>query len=144
MKDEQIEELIWEELKKRDVTIYDMIGLPNYGVDTNPEDHAMPRSLKCRSNRFTEALGSGRMKELLCTGKYDPYEDYAPLKIPLQDLIRFWWNRCTDRYLFVDEVLEDIYQYFTEQMRPREKEKESIDLTVDFGQLSLLMTERAA
>ena len=76
MTDEQIEKLIWNELKKRGVTFYDMIGLPNYGVDPNPEDQTTPRSLKCRSNRFNESFGSGRMKEILCVGEHNPYDEY--------------------------------------------------------------------
>lgn len=142
MTNDQIEKLIWDELKERDVTIYDMVGLPNHGVDPNPEDQTTPRSLKCRSNRFNETFGSERMKEILCVGEYNPYDEYPPLKIFLEDLFRFWWSRCIDQHLFVDEILEDIYDYFTEQMRPPEKEMESIDLTIDFGQLPLFMTEQ--
>lgn len=141
MTDEQIEALIWDELKKKGVTLYDMIGLPNHGVDPNPEDK-ITSSRRSRSNRFTETFGSGRMKEILCLGEYNPYEEYSPLKISLQDLFRFWWNRCIDQYLFVDEILDDVYDFFTEQMRPPEKEKESMDLTLDFGQLPLFMTEQ--
>ena len=141
MTDEQIEELIWDELKKRDVTFYDMIGLPNHGVDPNPEDKTKDRNQRIRHNRFKDLLGSERMKDLLCVGEYSPYEDYPPLKISLQDLFRFWWNRCVEKEAVVDEILEDIFGYFTEQMRPPEKEKESMDLTVDIGQLPLSLTD---
>jgi len=142
MTDDQVEKLIWDELKKREVTFYDMIGIPNHGVDPTPEDRTDTGPRRSRSNRFRETFGSGRMKELLCAGEYDPYEGYPPLKISIQDLFTFWWTRCIDQYLFVDEMLEDIFQYFTEQMRPPEKEKESMDLTIDFGQLPLFMTEQ--
>jgi len=54
-------------------------------------------------------MGSERMKELLCVGKYSEWDDYSPLKIPFQDLFRFWWNRCVHQEYVVDEVLEDIY-----------------------------------
>ena len=137
MTDEQIEELIWDELKKKDVTFYDMIGLPNYGVDPNPEDKTEPGPRRSRTNRFNGTLGSERMKDLLCEGEYNPYEYYPPLKIPLQDLFSFWWNRCVEKEAVVDEILEDIFDYFTDQMRPPEKEKESMDLTLVFDQLPL-------
>ena len=67
---------------------------------------------------------------------------HPPLKISIQDLFRFWWNRCIDQYLAVDEILEDIYQYFTEEMRPPQEEPQEMDLTVDFGQMRLFGTEQ--
>jgi len=137
MTDDQIEELIWDELKKRDVTFYDMISLPDYGVDPNPEGKDRDRNQRVRHNRFNGTLGSQRMKDLLCKGEYNPYEYYPSLKIPLQDLFRFWWNQCVEKEAVVDEILEDIFDYFTDQMRPPEKEKKSMDLIVDFGQLQM-------
>jgi hypothetical protein len=41
--------------------------------------------------------GVDRMKELLCVGKYSEWDAYPPLKITLQDLFRFWWNRCVEQ-----------------------------------------------
>ena len=81
------------------------------------------------------------MKELLGVGEKNPYDDYPPLKIPLQDLFRFWWNRCIEQHLAVDEILEDIYEYFTELMRSPRKEKESMDLTLDFEELRLFKSQ---
>ena len=105
-----------------------MIGLPNHGVDPNPEDKTTPRSEKIRSNRFQSFLGCERMKELLCVGKYDEWNSYPPLKIPVQDLFRFWWNRCVVQEYVVGEVLEDIFDYFTEKMRPPQEVEEQVDL----------------
>jgi len=139
--DDQVEKLIWAELKKRAVTIYDMIGLPNHGVDPVPENETLSAKKRTRCNRFQSPLGCERMKELLCAGEYNPYDDYLPIRIPLQDLFRFWWNRCVEKELVVDEVLEDIYDHFTDLMRPPEKETEQMDLTVDFEQLSLSATD---
>jgi|GEM_PF-1545537 len=140
MTDDQIERLIWKEIKKRDITIYDMIGLPGHGVDANPEDNITPRCEKgIRSNRFQAFMGCDRMKELLCVGKYSEWDDFPPLKIPFQDLFRFWWNRCVQQEYVVDEVLEDILDYFTEKMRPPGEEKPEMDLTLDFDQLPLFI-----
>ncbi len=144
MTDEQVEKLIWKELKKRDVYFNDMIGMPGHGVDPDPEDKITEKNQRVRQNKFTQTFGSERIKELLCEEKYNPYDAYPPLKIQFQDLFRFWWNRCIEKDLVVDEVLEDIYTYFTEMMRPPQKEKEQMDLTIDFDQLSLFDLEQAA
>ncbi len=84
--------------------------------------------------------GSGRMKELLCVGKYNEWDDYPPLKIPLQDLFRFWWNRCVVQEYVVDDVLEEIFDYFTEKMRPTQKEEEQMGLALDLDKLPLLVS----
>jgi hypothetical protein len=138
MTDDQVERIIWKEIKKREITIHEMIGLPGHGIDPHPEDHTTPPCEKgIRSNRFQAFMGCERMKELLCVGKYSEWDDFPPLKIPFQDLFRFWWNRCVQQEYVVDEVLEDIYDYFTEKMRPPQKEEPRMDLTLDFDQLPL-------
>jgi hypothetical protein len=110
MTDDQVEKLISREIKKRDITTHDMIGLPGHGVDTHPEDKITPPCEKgIRSNRFQSFMGCDRMKELLCVGKYSEWDCYPPLKIPFQDLFRFWWNRCVQQEEAADEILEDIF-----------------------------------
>jgi len=138
MTDEQVEKLLWKEIKKRDITIHDMIGLPGHGVDEHPEDKITPISEKgIRSNRFQSFMGSGRMKELLCVGKYSEWDSYPPLKIPFQDLFRFWWDRCVQQEEVADEILEDIFTFFTALMQPPQKEEPQMDLTLDFEQVPL-------
>jgi hypothetical protein len=142
MTDDQVEKLIWKEIKKRDITIHDMIGLPNHGVDPHPEDKITPPCEKgIRSNRLQSCFGSDRMRELLCVGKYNEWDDYPPLKIPLQDLFRLWWNRCVVREYVVDEILEDVFSYFTEKMRPPQKEEPQMDLTLDFEEMPLFPSQ---
>jgi len=91
-------------------------------------------------------MGCDRMKELLCVGKYSEWDSYPPLKIPFQDLFRFWWNKCVQQEEAADEILEEIFSHFTENMRPAQKEAPQMDLTLDFDQLSLFIgkTEVAA
>jgi hypothetical protein len=139
MTDDQVLKLIMKELKKRDITFYDMIGTPDHGVDPDPEDKATPACEKgIRNNRFEAMLGTGRMKELLCVGKFNEWDDYPPLKVPFQDLFRFWWNRCVVKEYVLDDVLGDIYDFLIELLRPpREKEEEEMDLTLDFDQIPL-------
>jgi hypothetical protein len=142
MTDDQVEKLIWKEIKKRDITIYDMIGLPGHGVDTHPEDKITPRCEKgIRSNRFQCFMGCDRMKELLCAGKYSEWDSYPPLKIPFQDLFRFCWNRCVQQEEFADEILDDIYEFFTEKMRPPQEEEPRMDLSLNFEQVLLFSNQ---
>ena len=144
MTDDQVQKLIMKELKKRDITFQDMIGMPGHGVDPNPEDRITPPCEKgIRSNRFTTYLGSERMKELLCVGNYSPYESMISLRISFHDLFRFWWNRCVEKELVVDEVLEDVYKYFRNLMTPPEEQtkEEATEVTIDFDQLPLFLTD---
>jgi len=138
MTDDQVEKLIWKEIKRKAITIHDMIGLPGHGVDEHPEDKTTGLSEKgIRSNRFQSFMGCDRMKELLCVGKYNEWDSYPPLKIPFQDLFRFWWNRCVMQEYVIDEILEDIHEFFTEKMRPPQKEEPQMDFNLDFEQVPL-------
>ena len=144
MTDDQVQKLIMKELKKRDITFQDMIGMPGHGVDPNPEDRITPPCEKgIRSNRFTTYLGSERMKELLCVGKYSPYESMISLKISFHDLFRFWWNRCVEKELVVDEVLDDVFEFFKDLMTPPEKrpKQEEMEVAIDFEQMPLSLTD---
>jgi hypothetical protein len=141
MTDDQIETLVMDEIKKRGVTVYDMIGLSKSNIDPNPEDKSKPSNQRARGNKFDGLTESDRMEELLCVGDYNPYKSFQPLKVSFQDLFRFWWNRCIVQELFVDEILGEIFTYFTDQMRPPEKEENHFDITIDFEQLSLFSTE---
>jgi hypothetical protein len=144
MTDDQVQKLIMKELRKKEITYYDMVGLPGHGVDPNPEDKITPPCEKgIRSNRFSTYLGSERMKELLCVGKYSPYESMISLKISFHDLFRFWWNRCVEKELVVDEVLEDIFEFLKDLMIPPEKrvKEEQMEVTIDFEQIPLFLTD---
>lgn len=147
MTDDQVEKLILKEMKKKGITYWDMKLGPGHGIDENPEDHITPLCEKgIRSNRFETAMGCDRMRELLCKGKYDQYADTIALKIPFQDLFRFWWNRCVIQDYVVDDVLDDMFDYFTELIAPPKQKEEEPDLTIDFEQISLFTTnlEQAA
>ena len=141
MSSKQVEQVIWDEIRKRDITFYDMISLPGHGVCTDQNDIQTSRM-----NRFKAVIGCERMKELLGMNEYNQYADCQPLKVSFQSLFTFWWSRCIEQHLFLDEVLDDIYDYFTEQMRPLEKEKEEMNMTLDFNRLPLftMNLEKAA
>jgi len=137
MTDDQIEKLIWKEIKRREITYYDMTSLANHGVDPTPEVGYEGNMQRIRSNIFKENFGSERMKELLCVGEYNRWDDYPPLKVSFQDLFRFWWNRCVEREDVVDDVLEDIFAYFTELMQPPQEEEPMMALSLDFEELPI-------
>ena len=132
MTDHEVETLIWNEIKKKGITFGDMITPSDHGVDPTPEARYENRMKRLRRNIFSEDFGSERIKELLCLAEYCPYDDYPPLKISFHDLFRFWWNRCVVKELVVDEVLEDIFEYLKEKMRPPEEEEPRMDLAVNF------------
>jgi len=141
MTDDQIEKLIWNELNKRGVSLYDMIG-GDY-IDPEPGDKTTFASERTRPNRFTETFGEQRIKELLCIGKYSEHNDMPPLKISFEDLFRFWWNRCIEKELFAEEVLRDIFDYFTDQMKPEQKKPEAMKVTLDFERLDLFPADHS-
>ena len=137
MTDDQIERLVLDGIRKRSITFYDMVGLPSQNIDPTPEDESLPANQRARRNKFSAFIGSSRMEELLCVGEYSPYNSLQPLKVSLQDLFRFWWSRCVVKELAVEGILDDIYDYFTELLRPPQKEEAEMDLAVNFGQIPL-------
>jgi hypothetical protein len=132
MTDHEVETLIWDEIRKRGITFGDMIAPSNHGVDPTPEAGDENRMKRLRRNIFDEDFGSERTKEILCLGEYSSYDDYPPLKIPFHDLFRFWWNHCVTKELVVDDVLEEIFEYFKERMRPVKEEEPEMEMAVDF------------
>lgn len=139
MTDNQIEKLIWKEIRKKKVTLYDMIGM-DY-IDPDPEDKTKLSNKRFRRNRFRETFRKHRMKELICVGNYNPYNDMPLLKVSLNDLFRFWWNNCITKELVVEEILQDIFEYFADQMKPM-RESDEMDLTLDFEQVSLSVKDQ--
>ena len=140
MTDGQIEKLIWEVIRKKEITLSDMIG--GEIVDPDPKDTTALSNQRVRRNRFLELFSEHRMKELLCIGEYDPYNDLPLLKVAFQDLFRFWWDRCIDKALFADEVLRDIFDYFADQMKPPARENQHMQLTLNFNQLELTVEDK--
>ena len=120
----EVETLIRCLIQKMGITFKDMIQFSDYVEDKDNND--------LRHNRFKEYSGAGRMKEILRRDEDKDYNDYPPLKVSLRDVFSFWWRRCIDTDAFIDEVLDDIYDYFTERMRPPETKTETMDMSLDF------------
>ena len=140
MTNNQIEKMIWDEIRKKKITLSDMIG--GEIVDPDSDDKTTLSNQRARQNRFTELFSEHRMKELLCVGEYNPYNDLPLLKVDFQDLFRFWWNRCISKELFADEVLGEIFDYFADQMKPPATEKQHMEQTLNFNQLELTRKDK--
>jgi len=139
MTDNQIEKVIWKEIRKRKVSLQDMIG--GEFIYPDSDDKTNLSNQDYRRNRFKETFSEHRMKELLCVGEYNPYNDMPLLKVDFQDLFRFWWNRCISRELFVDEVLGEIFDYFADQMKPVDAPRQ-MELSLNFKQLDLTWNDK--
>ena len=134
MTDNQIEKFIWDEIQKKKITLYDMIG--GEFIDPDSDGKTNLSNQDYRRNRFKETFSEHRLKELLCVGEYNELNDMPLLKICFQDLFRFWWNRCISKELFADEVLGEIFDYFADQMKPVDTPGQMV-VALDFNQLPL-------
>lgn len=135
MTDKQIEKLIGNLIKEKEITLQDMIG----GKCIDPEkksNGAYGNPKTYRWNRFESESWSDRFVELICEERYNPYKSYYHLKISIQDLIRFWWNNCISKEDMLDLIFEDIFCYFKNKMIPEQKEPE-IDLSIKTDEFRL-------
>ncbi len=139
MTDNQIEKFIWDEIQKKKITLYDMIG--GEFIDPDPDDKTNLSNQQYRRNWFKETFSEHRMKELLCVGEYNEHNDMPLLKICFQDLFRFWWNRCISKELFTDEVLGEIFDYFADQMKPADASHQ-MELRLNFKQVDLTWNDK--
>jgi len=139
MTDQQIEKLIWKEIRKRKVSLQDMIG--GEFIDPDPDDKTNLSNQDLRRNRFKETFSEHRMKELLCVSEYNELNDMPLLKICFSDLFRFWWKRCISKELFADEVLGEIFDYFADQMKPVDA-SDQMELRLNFKQLDLTWNDK--
>ena len=139
MTDKQIERLIMEMIKERGITFYDMIG--NERIDPEPWNTEKMNHERARQNRFNNNDPYDRILELLALHPYNKYASFPQLRVSLQDIFRFWWNHCVSRELVFDEILEDLYHYFLEMMRPQEEGVKVKDPAMDFDQLDLSMED---
>lgn len=143
MTDEEVEAIIWSEIERKGITYGDMTSLANHGVDPHQGEGEKERTQRLRPNLFSVEFGDARLKELLCEGEFNELDAYPPLKITFHDLFRFWWSRCVEKELVVDEVLRNIFEYFKEKMGPPKEERPEMDLTVNFGEVSAFGIETA-
>ena len=128
MTDEQIEALIFDEIKKRGITWLDMIGGNSISYDL---DHKR----MFRNNIFKAKSWSDRLTELICEGVYDPSAEAHVIRVSIQDLMRFWWNNLICQEDMLDEILEDIFVYFKDKLCPEKDSEPTIGYDLDFYQV---------
>jgi len=128
MTDNQIERLIMQEIRKRKITLLDMIS----GEMVDPDPASLQAlGQRVRENRFNSVWSGERMRELLVR------QNTSEFKVSMHDLFRFWWNRCVEQELVREEILEELYDYFKDQMIPVQSEVDEVDLEVNFQTLDL-------
>ena len=135
MTDKQIKKLIDTIIKDKGITLQDMIG----GEYIDPEKRisdAYGNPKTSRFNKFKSDSWSERFTELICEEEYKPYAEYYNLRIPIQDLIRFWWDNCISKVDMLEIIFEDIFCYFKDRISP-EKEECEIDLSIKTEELTL-------
>ena len=135
MTDKQIVKMIDNAIKEKGITLQDMIG----GEYIDPEKkigefYGNPKT--SRPNKFETASWPERFLELICEEEYNPYAEYQSLRIPIQDLISFWWENCISKEVMLDNIFEDIFCYFKDKMFPKQEEPE-IDLSIKTEDLTL-------
>ena len=130
MNDQQIEDLIFEVIKRREITWLDMVSGRCISYEA---DHKRI----FRDNRFKAESWSDRLIELLCNEDYDPLSECHIIRIPFCDLFQFWWNQCTCQQDMMDDILEDIFIYFKDRLQPIKEETPAPDCEIDFSKLSV-------
>ncbi len=128
MTDDQIEALIINEIKKHGITWLDMVGGQAISYEA---DHQRV----CRNNIFKARSWSDRLIEIICEGDYDPFADSHVIRVSNQDLMRFWWNKIICQEDVMDEILEDIFVYFKDQLLPKKDPEPAVTYNLDFSQV---------
>lgn len=124
MNDIQIEHLINQLIWQKGITLWDMIG-DHYVDPEQAINDSYGNQETSRWNKFKGESWAERFIELIAEGEYDPYADCHQLKIPIPDLIKFWWNRCIDRDCMLETIFEDIFCYFKDKLIPAKKSSQA-------------------
>jgi len=137
--DDQVEAFIYNEINRKGIIFNDMIGFTG-AVNPNPDSKEIDKR-DLRSNRFSSLSEYTRMLELLTDTDCTYFDHIPPLRISLQDLFRFWYSRCVEKTLVVEMILEDIFTYFREEMRPPAEEQPQLEMALDFEHLAYTETK---
>ena len=130
MDDKQVDAYITKQIKKRGITLYDIIG--GKYIDPTPDAIEPSPGQRSRWNRFSCGPLCLRLCELLTPKGFDPDDPYRGLVVPLKDLVRYWWNNCVERELVLEDIFEDILEHYKDRMLPPEEPKERADISDAF------------
>ena len=61
------------------------------------------------------------MSQILTEGKFNPYNPYGNLAVPLKDLVRYWWNNIADHDAIIDMALCDLTTEYKDRLLPRKE-----------------------
>lgn len=127
MEDKMVDRYITGQIRKRGITLYDIIG--GKYIDPNPEKKDQPANQRARWNRFSSSSWDYRLCELLTEGEFDPHHPYKSLAISPKNLVRYWWNNCVDQEAFLEDIMEDILTLYKDRMLPKEKYEKETDIS---------------
>jgi hypothetical protein len=130
MDDKQVDGYITKQIKKRGITLYDIIG--GKYIDPTPDAIEPPPGQRARWNRFSCGPLGLRLCELLTEKGFDPEDPYRRLTVPLKDLVHYWWNNCVEKELVLEDIFEDILEHYKDRMLPPEEPKERADISDAF------------
>ena len=133
MNDKEIDRYIRDQIKARDITLYDFIG--GKYIDPNPEDKSSFPNERARWNRFKSEAYDLRLCELLTEGDFDPSFPYNNLAIPMKDLVRYWWNTIADQEAVIEDICDELLTAYKDRMLPKEPEEEPVDISDAFDEL---------
>jgi len=125
-----IDRYITEQIKKRGITLYDMVG-EEY-INPSPEKRDKPAHEVARWNKFKSLCGDYRFCELLTEGDFDQDLPYNNLSIPVKDLVRYWWDNFADREAVLGIVFDHLLTVYKDRMLPERPEEEPVDLSDAF------------
>ena len=134
MDDRMLDRYITEQIKKRGITAYDIMGGPS--IDPEPNNWAKPYNERIRCNRFQSEHWDHRLCELLTEGEFDSVNPYKNLKIPVKELVRYWWNNLADQESIVEDALESIMTVYKDRMLPKKQEEKPVDVSDAFDMVN--------
>jgi hypothetical protein len=136
MNDKQIDAYITRQIRKRGITLYDIVG--GQSIDPEPDNWTKSYQERVRCNKFITDTFPSRLCELLTDKrKFDPEHPYDNLKILLKDLVRYWWNNIVDQEDILFEILDGIMTIFKDRMLPPQPEEEPPDYSDAFDDVPL-------
>ena len=107
MDDKQVDGYITKRIKKRGITLYDIIG--GKYIDQTPDAIEPPPGQRTRRNRFSCPPLDLRLCELFAKKRFDPEDPYRNPAVPLKDLVRYWWNNCVEQETVLVRYLRTSY-----------------------------------
>ena len=124
--DRMIDRYIIGQIRKRGITMYDILG-DSY-IDPDPDNGDVAAHSRMRPNRFTMSYSGYRLCELLTEGEFSEFDPYSKLAIPIKDLVRYWWDNIACQDCLLEEIFDDILIHFKDKINPKQPE-EAIDIS---------------